>query len=137
MDQAVDEALLHTPANLLPEVPPPNLRAQVGKSEALLDVACDLFIPAAVENAVTEKNFLRCRARQIVPGANLAVTEKAAAQLGKRGITVLPDYVAGCGGSLFDTGFRFVVIQPNPVVKFTRQSANGLFVPGIGKSQPA
>jgi glutamate dehydrogenase (NAD(P)+) len=66
----------------------------------IFDVKCDVFIPAAIENAVVEDNARTISAKAIVPGANLAVTEEAERLLSERGIITIPDFMAGCGGSM-------------------------------------
>jgi glutamate dehydrogenase/leucine dehydrogenase len=66
----------------------------------IYDVKCDVFIPAAIENAVVLDNARTASVKAIVPGANLAITEDAERLLNDRGIITIPDFVAGCGGSL-------------------------------------
>jgi len=66
----------------------------------IYDVKCDVFIPAAIENAVVLDNAGTVSVKAIVPGANLAITEDAERLLNDRGIITIPDFVAGCGGSL-------------------------------------
>ena len=57
-------------------------------------------MPAAIENAITADNADALPIRAVVPGANLAVTHEAEKLLDARGIITIPDFVAGCGGSL-------------------------------------
>jgi len=64
------------------------------------DVGCDVFIPAAIENAVVLNDARTIVVKAIVPGANLAITEEAEKLLYDRGIIAMPDFVAGAGGSL-------------------------------------
>ncbi len=67
----------------------------------IYDVECDLFIPAAIENAVVADNAKTIPvSKAVVPGANLAVTGEAERLLTDRGIITIPDFVSGCGGSL-------------------------------------
>jgi glutamate dehydrogenase (NAD(P)+) len=66
----------------------------------VFDVECDVFIPAAVENVVHQENAGSLSVKAIVPGANLAVTMEAEEILNSRGIITIPDFMAGCGGSL-------------------------------------
>jgi glutamate dehydrogenase (NAD(P)+) len=63
-------------------------------------VECDLFIPAAIENAIVSDNAKTIPAKVVVPGANLAITRDAERILNDRGIITIPDFVSGCGGSL-------------------------------------
>jgi glutamate dehydrogenase (NAD(P)+) len=64
----------------------------------LLELECDVLIPAALENQIHELNAERIRARLIVEGANGPTTPDADAILAERGITVVPDILANAGG---------------------------------------
>ncbi|MHC4636585.1 MAG: Glu/Leu/Phe/Val dehydrogenase dimerization domain-containing protein [Planctomycetota bacterium] len=66
----------------------------------IYDVKCDVLIPAAIENSIVVDNARDISVKAIVPGANLAITEEAEKLLHSRGIITIPDFVAGCGGSL-------------------------------------
>ena len=67
-------------------------------NEELLELPCDVLIPAAVQNQITEKNADRIAARLIVEGANGPTTLGADAVLRERGIVVVPDVLANAGG---------------------------------------
>jgi glutamate dehydrogenase (NAD(P)+) len=71
-----------------------------GDRKRIYDVACDVLIPAAIEDAIVLDNAKTISAKGIVPGANLAVTQEAEKLLNDLGVVVIPDFVAGCGGSL-------------------------------------
>jgi glutamate dehydrogenase (NAD(P)+) len=73
---------------------------QYADRNQIYDVECDVFIPAAVENAIVSDNAGAISVKAIVPGANLAITEGAERLLNDRGIIVIPDFMGGCGGSL-------------------------------------
>jgi glutamate dehydrogenase (NAD(P)+) len=64
----------------------------------LLELDCDVLIPAALENQITERNAERIQARLIVEGANGPTTPRADRILTERGITVVPDILANAGG---------------------------------------
>ena len=64
----------------------------------LLTVDCDVLIPAAMENQITEENAHKVRASLIVEGANGPTTPEADDILNDRGITVVPDILANAGG---------------------------------------
>jgi glutamate dehydrogenase (NAD(P)+) len=64
----------------------------------LLTVPCDVLIPAALENAITESNAGEVRASFIIEGANLPTTAGADRILRGRGIDVIPDLLANAGG---------------------------------------
>ena len=63
-----------------------------------LEVACDVLIPAAVENQLTTANAERIQARLIVEAANGPTTPEADAALRARGIRLVPDILANAGG---------------------------------------
>jgi glutamate dehydrogenase (NAD(P)+) len=65
---------------------------------ALLELPCDVLIPAAVQNQLTAENAERIQARLIVEGANGPTTLEADAILSDRGATVVPDILANAGG---------------------------------------
>jgi glutamate dehydrogenase (NAD(P)+) len=69
----------------------------VGRLE-VLEQACDILIPAAVEHQITEENAPRIDARWVVEGANGPTTPEADEILAERGIEVLPDVLANAGG---------------------------------------
>jgi glutamate dehydrogenase (NAD(P)+) len=67
-------------------------------NETLLEQPCDVLIPAAVQNQLTEKNAARIQARLVVEGANGPTTLEADAIFRERGVTVVPDILANAGG---------------------------------------
>jgi glutamate dehydrogenase (NAD(P)+) len=64
----------------------------------LLELPCDVLIPAALENQITQANAERIRARIIVEGANGPTTPAADDVLYNRGVFVVPDILANAGG---------------------------------------
>jgi len=67
-------------------------------NEALLELPCDILIPAALDNVLNEENADRIQARYIIEGANGPTTPEADAVLEKKGIIVVPDVLANAGG---------------------------------------
>lgn len=66
--------------------------------EAGLELACDILIPAALENQITEANVGRINTRIIVEAANGPVTSGAESVLIQRGIMIVPDLYINAGG---------------------------------------
>jgi glutamate dehydrogenase/leucine dehydrogenase len=64
----------------------------------VLEVPCDILIPAAIENQIVESNAGRVQARLIVEAANGPTTPEADTILHDKGIVVLPDILANAGG---------------------------------------
>jgi glutamate dehydrogenase (NAD(P)+) len=67
-------------------------------NEELLELDCDILIPAALENVIRGDNAHRIKARVIAEAANGPTTPEADAILYERGIPVLPDILANAGG---------------------------------------
>jgi len=67
-------------------------------SDDLLEVPCDVLVPAALECQITERNADRVDCRIVVEGANGPTTPRAEAILRDRGIFVVPDVLANGGG---------------------------------------
>ena len=67
-------------------------------SEAVLELQCDILIPAALENQVTLANADHIQARIVAEAANGPTTPDADAVLHKREIMVIPDILANAGG---------------------------------------
>jgi len=67
-------------------------------NEELLTCQCDILIPAATENAITETLAPQIKAHTVVEAANGPTTPEADEILRDRGVTVLPDILANAGG---------------------------------------
>lgn len=67
-------------------------------NEELLELPCDILIPAALDNVVTEENASKIQAKYIIEIANGPTTPEADAILEKRGVIVVPDVLANAGG---------------------------------------
>lgn len=59
---------------------------------------CDILIPAALENQITDENANDIKAKLIVEGANGPTTPDAHKLLHERGVFVVPDILANAGG---------------------------------------
>ncbi|MAT92376.1 MAG: glutamate dehydrogenase [Halioglobus sp.] len=64
----------------------------------LLELDCDILIPAALQNQITEDNAARIKCRILAEGANGPTSMEADAILAERGIFVLPDILGNAGG---------------------------------------
>jgi glutamate dehydrogenase (NAD(P)+) len=67
-------------------------------NEELLELECDILIPAAREDQITKDNAPNIKAKLIVEGANGPTTASADPILEEKGILVVPDIVANAGG---------------------------------------
>jgi glutamate dehydrogenase/leucine dehydrogenase len=73
----------------------------VGKKlgvDAIIDVDCDIWIPAARPDVLHAGNVARLRTKLIAEGANIPATPEAETMLHDRGILVVPDFIANAGG---------------------------------------
>ncbi len=67
-------------------------------NDELLQMECDLLIPAALENVIVDANVDKIRAKAIFELANGPITSSADEKLFKKGIPVVPDILANSGG---------------------------------------
>ncbi len=58
----------------------------------------DILIPAAVSDVINEKNWRQVKAKIIVEGANIPIPENIEQKLERKGIMIVPDFVANGGG---------------------------------------
>jgi len=65
---------------------------------AELLVACDVLVPAAMQDVIDERVAVGIQAKMVVEGANLPTNRAAQETLAARGVLVLPDFVANAGG---------------------------------------
>ncbi len=64
----------------------------------LLELPCDILVPAATENQITSRNAPRIKARIIAEGANGPTTAKADLILESNHVFIIPDILANAGG---------------------------------------
>jgi glutamate dehydrogenase (NAD(P)+) len=67
-------------------------------NDDLLEIDCDILVPAAMENQIRRDNAQRVKARLIVEAANGPTTPAADDILSAKGIPVVPDILANAGG---------------------------------------
>ena len=72
--------------------------AETVTNSELLELPCDVLVPAALENQLTTKNASRIKARLIIEAANGPTTPDADHILNDRGIMIVPDILANAGG---------------------------------------
>jgi len=65
-----------------------------------LEQECDILVPAALENQITDENAPRIKAKMIVEGANGPVNSAASEMLAEKGVLIIPDHYANAGGVL-------------------------------------
>ncbi len=70
---------------------------QISQDE-LLELECDVLVPAAKEDQITHRNASKIKAKIICEGANGPTSSKADPILQEKGILVIPDILANAGG---------------------------------------
>jgi glutamate dehydrogenase/leucine dehydrogenase len=96
-------------------------KAEAMSNEQLLEQNCDIFIPAALENVITEKNADKIKAKIIAEGANGPTTVKADEILYNNSIFVIPDLLCNAGGVV---GSYFEWVQNNSGENWTLKKYN-------------
>ncbi len=66
--------------------------------DKVIELPCDILIPAAMEGTITKANADKIKAKYIIEGANGPTTNDADKILFAKGITVVPDILANAGG---------------------------------------
>lgn len=69
----------------------------------LLELECDVLVPAALENQITDKNAANVRAKAVLELANGPTTPEADDVLFAKGVAVIPDILANSGGVIVST----------------------------------
>jgi glutamate dehydrogenase (NAD(P)+) len=66
--------------------------------DAVIDIECDIWIPAARPDVIREDNVGRLRTKLVLEGANIPCSPGAEQALHDRGVLVVPDFIANAGG---------------------------------------
>jgi glutamate dehydrogenase/leucine dehydrogenase len=67
-------------------------------NQELLELPCDILVPAALEGVITKDNAPRVKARIMAEAANGPTTPEADPILYANGVFVIPDILANAGG---------------------------------------
>jgi len=66
--------------------------------DAVIDLECDIWIPAARPDVIHEDNVARLNTRLVIQGANIPITPAAEQYLHEKGVLCIPDFIANAGG---------------------------------------
>jgi glutamate dehydrogenase (NAD(P)+) len=72
--------------------------AETVSNEELLEIDCDVLVPAAIEGVVTVKNADKVKAKVVCEAANGPITFEGDKVLHDKGVFVVPDILANSGG---------------------------------------
>ena len=104
-------------------------------ADATLSVDTDVLVPAAREDVINDDIALKTTAKLIVEGANLPTTPSAREILHKRGIAVIPDFIANAGGIVaaahsMDARYSAFTVDPDDIFAMisTKLRANAVAV---------
>jgi len=67
-------------------------------AEAIIDVECEIWIPAARPDVLRADNVGRLKTKLVAQGANIPATAAAETAMHRRGILSIPDFIANAGG---------------------------------------
>ncbi|MFP7477334.1 Glu/Leu/Phe/Val family dehydrogenase [Terribacillus saccharophilus] len=95
-----------------------NLFKSTISNQELLELDCDILVPAAVENQITKDNAHNIKAQIVIEAANGPTTFEATKILTERGILLVPDVLASAGGV---TVSYFEWVQNNQGFYWTEQ----------------
>ncbi|MBM7648479.1 glutamate dehydrogenase [Bacillus ectoiniformans] len=90
-------------------------------NQELLELDCDILVPAAISNQITEENADNIKASIVVEAANGPTTLEATKILADRGVLLVPDVLASSGGV---TVSYFEWVQNNQGYYWTEEEVN-------------
>lgn len=73
-------------------------RGEKLERDGVIDISCDIWIPAARPDVVHEDNVHRLRTKLVAQGANIPFTYGAERYLHEHGVLCIPDFIANAGG---------------------------------------
>jgi len=99
----------------------------------LLELGCDILVPAAFERQLVKANAGSVKAKLIIEGANNPITPEADKILGDKGIFIVPDILANTGGVIVSylewvQGLQFLFWEEEEVNGYLQKILTKAFV---------
>lgn len=120
---------LETKGNLLKDYNAPGVEHIT--NEELLTCECDVLIPAALENQITAEVAEKVKCSYIIEAANGPTSEAGDVVLENRGIPVIPDIFANCGGVIVS---YFEWVQNIQELTWSRERVNEMLADLMSKA---
>ena len=109
----------------------------IKNSSECLEMPCDILVPAALENQITEDNAAKIKAKIVAEAANGPVTAAADSILLDRGVMILPDVYLNAGGvtvSYFEWLKNLSHVRFGRMSKRFEQSSNERIVKALAEA---
>mgnify|MGYP002640082100 FL=1 len=97
-ENGIDINALHEFYQTNKNINDPKLGVFKNKPDDILELACDILIPAALENVITIDNVNNIKCKLIIEAANGPISFEADQKLYEKGIVVIPDIYVNAGG---------------------------------------
>jgi glutamate dehydrogenase/leucine dehydrogenase len=113
------------------------------KLSVVIDIPCEIWIPAARPDVIHEGNVARVQTRVVAQGANIPCTAAAEQELATRDVLVLPDFIANAGGVMCaateyrgGTEAAALALIDERCARMLRPCSTRCGAPGCGRAQP-
>ncbi len=93
---------------------------EVIENKKLFELDVDVLIPAAIPDVINQENKNKIKAKAIVSGSNIPMTPELETELHKKGILVVPDFVANAGG-VISSYIEFIGGTPEDMFKMVEE----------------
>lgn len=96
---------------------------EILKNEKIFELPVDILVPAALPDVINKNNVNRVKAKIVIEAANIPTTPEMEVILHKRGILVVPDFVANAGG-VISSYAEYRGYNPKQMFKLVKSKIN-------------